>query len=120
MATCHFQHHFLGTKFLLWADHFPLQYLSTAKDPWSHCARQIVEYKNTVSIKGDQNRTADALSCLRFGNEEEQFTQEENIASPMSPFASRRLTKSLYVKRLLDNNHFQGFPGERSCAIGGF
>ncbi len=34
MATRHFRHHLLRTKFLLRTDHFPLQYLSTAKDPW--------------------------------------------------------------------------------------
>ena len=68
---------------MLRTDHFPLQYLSTAKDPWSRRARWIAELQEycftTEYIKGDQNRVADALGRLGFGNDEEQFTQEDNI-----------------------------------------
>ena len=44
---------------------------------------ELQEYCFTTEyIKGDQNRVADALSRLGFGNDEEQFTQEDNITSP--------------------------------------
>ena len=101
MATHHFRHHLLGTKVLLRTDHFPLHYLSTAKDPWGRHARWIVELQEycftTEYIKEDQTRVVNALSCLGFGNEE-QFTQEENIASPTSLFHLKEAHQSLYVE----------------------
>ena len=90
MAFHRFRHHSLGTKFLLWTDHFPLQYLSTSKDPWVRRARWIAELQEycftTEYIKGDQNTVADDLSRLGFGNEEKQFPWEDKIASPWSFF----------------------------------
>ena len=60
---------------------------------------------------------ADALSRLGFGNDEEQFTQEDNITSPASLFSPQGSSPTVYVERLLDDKHFQGLPEERSCAI---
>ena len=78
---------------MLRTDHFPLQYLSTAKDPWGRRARWIAElqeyYFTTEYIKGDQNRVVDDLSRLGFGNHKEQFTQKDNITSPTSLFLLR-------------------------------
>ena len=49
---------------------------------------ELQEYCFTTEyIKRDQNRVTDALSRLGFGNDEEQFTQEDNIKSPASLFS---------------------------------
>jgi hypothetical protein len=39
MAVRHFRHHLLGEHFRLRTDHRPLQFLSTASDPWGRRAR---------------------------------------------------------------------------------
>ena len=86
----------VGTKFLLWTDHFPLQYLFTAKDPWVRRARWIAELQEycfaTEYTKGDQNKVADALSRLGFGNGEKQIPQEDKIAIPGSFFSPQEIS----------------------------
>ena len=121
MATRHFRHHLLGTKFLLRTDLFPLQYLSTATDPWGRRARWITELQEycftTECIKGDQNRVADALSRLGFGNDEEQFTQKDNITSPTSLFSPQGSSpKSCMLSDCWTTNTFKDFQ-KRDLAL---
>ena len=52
-------------------------------------------------MKGDQNKVADALSRLGFGNGEKHFPQEDKIAIPGSFFSPQESHQNFCM-----DNHF--------------